>query len=96
MKLAEEKVRGERIFDGAIVRLEVDQVRLPNGENARREVVYHPGGVAVLPLTDDGKVILVRQYRYAMGMELLEAPAGKLEPGEDHRFSALRELAREE
>jgi len=95
MKLAEEKVQGERIFDGAIVRLEVDQVRLPNGENARREVVYHPGGVAVLALDGQKMVTLVRQFRYPIGQELLELPAGKLDPGEEHALAAARELSEE-
>ena len=95
MDLMETPLNTDPKYHGIIVDVRVDTVRLPDGRHSRREVVSHPGGVAVLPLTDDGKVILVRQYRYAMGMELLEAPAGKLEPGEDHRFSALRELEEE-
>ena len=95
MKLAEEKLGGERIFDGVIVRLDVDQVRLPNGREARREVVYHPGGVAVLALDEGQRVTLVRQYRYPIARELLELPAGKLDPGEDHELAARRELSEE-
>jgi len=82
-------------YQGIVVDVRVDTVRLPDGSQSKREVVSHPGGVAILPITEEGNVILVRQYRYAMGSELLEVPAGKLEPGEDHRFSALRELEEE-
>ena len=95
MELLETTLSTDPKYHGIIVDVRVDTVRLPNGKESRREVVSHPGGVAVLPLTDDGNAILVRQYRYAKSMELLEAPAGKLEPGEDHRYSALRELAEE-
>lgn len=95
MELLETTLSTDPKYHGIIVDVRVDTVRLPNGKESRREVVSHPGGVAVLPLTDDGNAILVRQYRYAKSMELLEAPAGKLEPGEDHRYSALRELEEE-
>ena len=95
MELLETTLNTDLKYHGIIVDVRVDTVLLPNGKQSRREVVSHPGGVAVLPVTEDGNVILVRQYRYAMGRELLEAPAGKLEPGEDHRYSALRELEEE-
>lgn len=95
MKLTETTLTSTPRYHGIIVDVRTDTVRLPDGRESTREVVSHPGGVAILPLTDDGNAILVRQYRYAMGQEVLEAPAGKLEPGENHRCSALRELEEE-
>ena len=72
-----------------------DEVTLPDGGQSVREVVSHPGGVAILPLTDEDEVFLVRQYRYPVGEALLEVPAGKLERGEDHYPAGLRELEEE-
>ena len=95
MDLTERKVSGETVFKGRIVRVTVDQARLPDGKLAVREVVYHPGGVAILPLDENNNVTLVRQYRYPIGQLLLELPAGKLDPGEDHRPAAARELSEE-
>ena len=95
MDLAEHKVSGKTIFNGKIVRLDVDQARLPDGSIATREVVYHPGGVAILALDEQNNVSLVRQFRYPFGKLLLELPAGKLDEGEDHRVAAARELSEE-
>lgn len=95
MDLIETKLDSAPRFRGVIVDVRTDTVRLPNGRTAAREVVTHPGGVAILPLTDDGRAILVRQFRYCVGRVLLEVPAGKLEPGEDPRPAALRELEEE-
>lgn len=95
MDLRERTVSSETIFEGHIVKLDVDQVRLPNGKQASREVVYHPGGVAVLALDEDNTVVLVRQYRYPIRGTLLELPAGKLDPGEEHGLAAARELREE-
>ena len=95
MELKERRISGETIFQGKIVTLKVDQVELVNGAIARREVVEHPGGVAILPLFEDGTVALVRQYRYPFGAVVTELPAGKLEAGEPHRPAALRELEEE-
>ena len=72
--LTERRVSSETIFEGRIVRVTVDQARLPDGKLATREVVYHPGGVAILPLDEDNNVTLVRQYRYPIGQLLLELP----------------------
>lgn len=96
MDLKEHTVESNSIFKGKIVELLVDQVRLPNGRLAGREVVRHPGGVTVLPLEEDGTVTLVRQYRYPIGRELLELPAGKIDdPAEPHAVAAARELSEE-
>lgn len=84
-----------RVFEGRAVALRVDDVRLPNGRETKREVVEHKGAVAVVPLLPDGRVALIRQWRHAVGEELLEIPAGTLEPGEDPVECAHRELAEE-
>ncbi|MEW6031318.1 MAG: NUDIX hydrolase [Bacillota bacterium] len=84
------------VFRGRLVGLRVDEVRvLPEGRAASREIVEHPGAVAVVPVTTEGEVVLVRQYRYAAGEELLEIPAGTLEPGEEPAACAVRELREE-
>ena len=95
MDLTERMVSSQTIFEGKIVRVTVDEARLPNGRLATREVVYHPGGVAILALDTDNQVTLVRQYRYPIGQLLLELPAGKLDAGEDHLPAAKRELSEE-
>ena len=84
------------VFDGKILHVYVDDINLPNGEQGFREYIKHIGAVAVLPLTDEGKVVCVRQYRYAVGQVTLEIPAGKLDtPDEDAREAVLRELREE-
>ena len=93
--LIEKPVSTELKYNGIIVRVRLDDARLPNGKLAKREVVEHPGGVAVLPLLPDGRVYCVRQFRYPFGEVLLEIPAGKLEYGEAHLPAALRELKEE-
>lgn len=95
MPLSEEKISSREIYRGRILTVTVDTVRLENGKEAPREVVHHSGGVCVVPLDGDGNIYLVRQFRYPHGKALLEIPAGKLEPGEDHRECGLRELAEE-
>ena len=95
-QLLEEEISSQLIYDGRVVRLFVDRVRLPNGEESVREYVKHIGAVAVLPLTDAGEVICVRQYRYAHRTLMTEIPAGKLDSAhEDHVSAALRELREE-
>ncbi|HUG15829.1 MAG TPA: NUDIX hydrolase [Thermomicrobiales bacterium] len=91
----EERFSSEVAFDGKLVRVRVDQVRTPSGRLATREVVEHPGAVAILPVHDDGRIVLVRQFRYAVGRELLEVPAGTREPKEAHLQTAIRELHEE-
>ena len=95
MELWEKTVDSETLFEGKIVTLKLDRAELPNGRVTRREVGEHPGGVAILPLFDDGTVSVVRQFRYPFQTVVTELPAGKLERGEDHRPAALRELEEE-
>ncbi len=83
------------VFSGRVLRLTKDTVRLENGDISEREVVHHRGGACVLALTPGRAVYLVRQYRYAIGCEMWELPAGKLEPGEDPFDAARRELTEE-
>ena len=95
-ELDEAPLSSETIFSGRILEVCLDRVRLPDGKEADREYVRHVGGAAVLPLTDEGEVICVRQYRYAIGRMLTEIPAGKLDSyDEDPRDAALRELREE-
>ncbi|MEG2000939.1 MAG: NUDIX hydrolase [Evtepia sp.] len=95
MNLTETLLETEQVYDGIIVNVRRDKVTLGDGTPANREVVEHPGGVAVFAIDDEERVILVRQFRYPMGEETLELPAGKLEKGEDPREAALRELEEE-
>ncbi|MGM9642714.1 MAG: NUDIX domain-containing protein [Eubacteriales bacterium] len=92
----ERKLGGEVKYEGRILTMVVDRVETPDGKEAVREHVLHPGGVSIVPLNERGEVLCVRQYRYAHGRVFLEIPAGKLEPGEtDRRAAALRELREE-
>ena len=93
--LTETMLSREDKFQGRIVSVHVDQVRLPNGNTAPREVVDHAGGVSVLALDENNNVLTVTQYRYVFGRNLLELPAGKLDPNEDPAVGALRELKEE-
>lgn len=94
MNLTEKTVRKNVVFDGKIIRVRCDDALLPTGKPCRREVVEHPGGACVLYVRE-GKVLLVRQFRYPYMEETLEIPAGKLNPGEDPARTAARELAEE-
>ncbi len=96
----DQHLRETRVGPGTVLHrgwleLRRDTVRLPDGREATREYVRHPGAVAVLPLLDDGRIVLVRQHRFAVDKVLLELPAGKLEPGEAMLACAVRELAEE-
>ncbi|HEC2156975.1 ADP-ribose pyrophosphatase [Staphylococcus delphini] len=95
MHFEEKTISKESIYKGKIIEVEKHQVSLPNNETAYREVVKHNGAVAICALTPDQQVILVKQYRKALEQELLEIPAGKLEPGEDRESAAMRELEEE-
>jgi ADP-ribose pyrophosphatase len=93
--LKEERVSGEDIYDGIFLKMKRDQVSLPDGNQAVREYLTHPGAVAILALLDDGRVLLERQFRYPIAKVCIEIPAGKLEPGEDRLACAKRELLEE-
>jgi ADP-ribose pyrophosphatase len=95
MKFEEIKLDGEYIYKGRIINLRKDTVRLPNGKTADREVIEHPGGVCLAPLTENGELIFVSQFRYPFKEELLELPAGKLTIGEDPLECGIRELKEE-
>lgn len=88
-------VETRRLFQGRVLKLRVDRVRLEGGVEATREVVEHPGAVAVVAVDQQRQVVLVRQYRHPVGQPLDELPAGKLEPGEDPLLAAQRELEEE-
>ena len=96
MDLEEKKVSSEFLYDGRIIKLYNDEIRLPDGNKAYREYVKHPGGVCVVPINSAGEVMLVRQYRYVYGKEIIEIPAGKRDAGdEDTLLGAKRELKEE-
>jgi ADP-ribose pyrophosphatase len=91
-----EKLLGSRrAFQGRLISVRADEVELETGRRTYREVVEHPGAVAIVPVLDDGTLVLVRQYRHAVGRELLELPAGTREPGEPAEQTAARELQEE-
>lgn len=96
MKKYEEKsISSTPIYEGKVISLRVDEVILPNGKTSKRELVKHPGAVAIVPITDKGKIVFVEQYRKALERSLIETPAGKLEPGEEPEVTARRELEEE-
>ncbi|MEK5081546.1 ADP-ribose pyrophosphatase [Bacillus sp. FSL H8-0515] len=96
MKPLEEKtIAKEQIFSGKVIDLFVEDVELPNGKTSKREIVKHHGAVAVLALTDEGKIIMVKQFRKPLERTIVEIPAGKLEKGEEPEYTALRELEEE-
>lgn len=93
--LLEHRVGGETLLRGGFLEVRRDEVRLPDGSLASREFIRHPGAVAVVPLLDDGRLVLVRQFRHPVARVLLEWPAGKRDPGETTLACAMRELAEE-
>ncbi|MEG6585653.1 NUDIX hydrolase [Dendrosporobacter sp. 1207_IL3150] len=94
-KLEEKFIRSEEIFNGKLLTVRRDTVKLPNGKEATRELIEHPGAVAVVPILNDGSILLVRQFRYPVGRVTLEIPAGKLDKGEEPDDCAKRELEEE-
>ena len=95
MNFEEKTLKRNNIFEGRIITVHVDDIELPNGEKATREIVEHSGGVCVAALTDEKELFFVRQYRYPYKKVLLELPAGKLEKGEDPLEAGIRELGEE-
>ena len=93
--LVETCINSEVAYQGPFMTVKCDTVRLPDGKQATREYVKHPGAVMVIPLFDDGRVLMESQYRYAMGKVMYEYPAGKLDPNEDSLTCAKRELLEE-
>ena len=95
MDMTEKTLESREVYRGRILRVREDRVRLPNGKEGVREVVEHPGGVAILAIDSEDRVLLVRQYRYPFERVLTEIPAGKREPGEPPFITAQRELQEE-
>lgn len=94
-KFYEKTIATKQIFTGRIIDLQVDEVELPDGNLSTRELVKHPGAVAIIAVTKEKKLVLVRQYRKALDKTIVEIPAGKLEQGEDPKCCAERELEEE-
>ncbi len=95
MHLMEKTIESTVIFEGRIITVKNDKAELEDGTIVGRELVCHSGGVCVVPITDDGEIIMVKQFRYPFGEPLIEIPAGKLEIGEEHRLAGIRELKEE-
>jgi ADP-ribose pyrophosphatase len=93
--LTEHRLSSEQVFDGALLKVYRDRVRLPDGSESGREYIRHPGAVAIVPLFDDGRVLLERQFRYPHRREFIEVPAGKIDAGEPALATAKRELLEE-
>ena len=96
MKKFEEKtIQSQPLYSVKVISLKVDDVSLPNGETGKREIINHPGAVAVIAITENNKILLVEQYRKALERSIVEIPAGKLEKGEEPIVTARRELEEE-
>ena len=95
MELLEKQLSSKEIFQGRVVHLFLDEIELPNGHKSTREVIRHQGAVCIVPLLEDGRVLMVRQYRYPFSQVMLELPAGKIDPGETPDVCAVRELSEE-
>ncbi len=95
MNLTEKQISSKYIFKGKIINLRVDEALLPNGATASREVIEHQGGVCVVPLTENGEILMVEQFRYPYQEVVLEIPAGKKDPNEEPLECGKRELKEE-
>jgi ADP-ribose pyrophosphatase len=93
--LEEKTLKSEEIFSGKVISLHLQDVELPNGKQSKREIIKHPGAVAILAVTEDNKIVMVEQYRKALERTIVEIPAGKLEKGEEPALCARRELEEE-
>ncbi len=96
MDLTEQFLEGQTIFEGRILNVKLDKIRLPNGNTSSREWIKHLGAVAVVPVTEDKKLIMVRQFRYPLGRVTLEIPAGKLDTAQEDRLEAAKRELHEE
>ena len=94
-KFEEKTINSTPIFEGRVISLKVDEVELPNGKKGTREIINHPGAVAIIALTPENKIVLVEQYRKALERSIIEIPAGKVEKGEEPITTAMRELEEE-
>lgn len=95
MELFEKTIASKKLYEGKILNLRIDDVILPDGKKSNREIVEHPGGVSILAVKDNGKILIVKQFRKAANKALFEIPAGKLEFGENPDACAKRELMEE-
>ncbi|NRR29868.1 NUDIX hydrolase [Oxalobacteraceae bacterium] len=93
--LKETRLGGEMVYEGHFLKVQRDEVALPDGKHTAREYILHPGAVVILPLLDDGRVLMERQFRYPLDQVFIEFPAGKIDPGEDPLSCAKRELEEE-
>ena len=93
--LRETRIDGDLVYDGRFIKVQRDTVRLPDGKTTTREYITHPGAVVILPLFEDGTVLLERQYRYPLDQVFIEFPAGKIDSGEEPLATAKRELQEE-
>lgn len=93
--LTEKQLSSSSVYDGRLLHVREDQVMLPDGNTTTREYIVHPGAVVVVPLLDNGDVLMVRQFRYPLGREFHELPAGKIDSGEDVLACGQRELLEE-
>jgi ADP-ribose pyrophosphatase len=93
--LSEHRLSGRLVYNGKLLKVHSDTVRLPDGGAAEREYIDHPGAVAVIAVTDAGELVMERQYRYPLGRDMIEIPAGKIDRGEDPLATAKRELQEE-
>jgi len=93
--LSERRISSKLVYDGKLLKVRSDTVHLPDGGTAAREWIEHPGAVAVIAVTDAGELVMERQFRYPLGRDMIEIPAGKIDPGEDPLETAKRELAEE-
>ncbi len=91
----EKSLKRETLYNGKIISLHIEDVELPDGNHAKRELITHPGAVAIIPITSEGKIILVKQYRKALNRTLVEIPAGRIEVDEAPQLTAIRELEEE-
>ena len=93
--MSEFALSSQTVFNGKLLHVKSDQVRLPNGHEATREYIVHPGAAMIIAMLDDTTIVLERQYRYPLNRHFIELPAGKIDPGEDPLHTAQRELREE-